>query len=163
MVKAVRAAFFSVDATQPIYQVQPLEDYVSDTLAARTFTLALLALFGILALSLAAIGIYGVISYAVSLRTREVGIRMALGAGQGAVLSMVLRQGLALAGIGIAFGICTSLALTRFLTTLLFEVQPSDPVTSASTAIGLASLALIATYIPARRASRIDPITALRI
>jgi len=163
MVKAVRAAFFSVDATQPVYQVQPLEDYVSDTLAARTFTLALLALFGILALSLAAIGIYGVISYAVSLRTREVGIRMALGAGQGAVLSMVLRQGLALAGIGIAFGICASLALTRFLTTLLFEVQPSDPVTSASTAIGLASLALIATYIPARRASRIDPITALRI
>jgi putative ABC transport system permease protein len=160
--KAVRAAFFAVDPTQPVYQVHPLEDYLSDTLAARTFTLALLALFGLLALALAAIGIYGVISYAVSLRTREVGIRMALGARQSTVLAMVLRQGLALAGLGIAFGICASLALTRFLASLLYEVQPADSATSLATALGLAALALCATYLPARRAARIDPIAALR-
>ncbi len=162
LVKAVRAAFFAVDPTQPVYQVHPLEDYVSDTLAARTFTLALLAVFGLLALALAAIGIYGVISYAVSLRTREVGIRMALGARQSTVLAMVMRQGLLLAGVGIAFGIGASLALTRFLATLLYEVRPADPATSIATALGLAALALCATCLPARRAARIDPTAALR-
>jgi putative ABC transport system permease protein len=163
LANAVRTAFYSVDATQPVYHLAPLEDYFSDKMAARTFTLVLLALFGLLALSLAAVGIYGVISYAVSLRTREVGIRMALGAGQGDVLGMVLRQGLVLAGVGIGLGFCASLALTRFLGTLLYEVQPADPATSGGTALGLGLLALLATYIPAQRAARIDPISALRV
>jgi putative ABC transport system permease protein len=160
--KAVRAAFFAVDPTQPVYHVEPLEDYVWDTLATRAFTLVLLAVFGLLALSLAAIGIYGVISYAVSLRTREVGIRMALGARQGSVVSMILRQGLLLAAAGIAFGIAASLALTQFLSTLLYEVRPADLATFTATAFGLGALALFAAYIPARRAARIDPLSALR-
>jgi putative ABC transport system permease protein len=159
---AVRAAFFAVDPTQPVYHVEPLDVYVWDTLATRAFTLVLLAVFGVLALSLAAIGIYGVISYTVGLRTREVGIRMALGARQGSVVSMILRQGLLLAVGGIAFGIAASLALTRFLATLLYEVRPADLVTFTATAVGLGVLALFAAYIPARRAARIDPLSALR-
>ncbi|HWC95273.1 MAG TPA: ABC transporter permease [Candidatus Sulfopaludibacter sp.] len=161
--KAAREAFYAVDATQPVFRVQPMEDYVSDTLATRRFTLMLLALFGLLALSLAGIGIYGVMSYAVSLRTREMGIRMALGAGETAVVSMVLRQGLAMAAVGIGLGAAASLGLTRFLTTLLYEVRPADLSTFAATACGLAALAVLAAYIPARRAARIDPIRALRV
>ena len=161
--RAVRAAFLAVDPTQPVYHVQPLSAYLSDTLAARTFTLALLGLFGALALALAAIGIYGVISYAVSARTREVGIRMALGAGRRDVLSMVLRQGAVLMGLGIACGLAASIALARFLSTLLFEVPPTDPAAYAVAALGLSAVALVATYVPARRATHIDPMAALRV
>ncbi len=160
--KAISAAFYAVDPALPVYQVMPLESYLFDTLAARAFTLVLLAVFGVLSLTLAAIGIYGVVSYAVSLRTREVGIRMALGAGKGAVLSLVLRQGLVLAGTGIACGFGASILLTRFLAALLFEVQPVDPLTSLATAGGLALLAVCATCVPALRAARIDPAGALR-
>jgi len=161
--KTVRAAFQAVDPTQPVFHVRPLEAYVSDSLAARTFTLALLGLFGALALALAAVGVYGVISYTVSLRTREFGIRMALGAARQDVLSMVLRQGLALAGGGIAAGVCAAMALTRLLSLLLYEVRPRDLATSAASALGLAAVALCAAYLPARRATRIDPMAALRI
>ncbi len=161
--KAIRNAFLAVDATQPVYRVRPFEDYVSDSLAARTFTLALLGLFGALALALAAIGVYGVIAYTVSLRTREVGIRMALGAGRREVLSMVLRQGFALVAAGLAAGLCASIALTRFLSILLYEVKPGDSTTAAAAALTLATVALFAAYLPARRATRIDPIVALRV
>jgi putative ABC transport system permease protein len=159
---AVRDAFFAVDRTQPVFHVRTLEQYLDDTLAARTFTLALLASFGALALLLAAIGVYGVVSYAVSLRSGEVGIRMALGAARRDVLFLVLRQGLLLVCAGIVAGGAASLALTRVLSTLLFEVRPADAAMSAVSALGLAAVALAAAWIPARRAARIDPITALR-
>ena len=159
---AVRAAFAAVDPTQPIYHIRPMESLLDDTLATRAFTLVLLAAFGALALALASVGIYGVFSYAVTARTREVGIRMALGAGRREVLSLVLRQGLALVGVGLAIGLVLSMLLVRFLAALLYETRPADPVAFAGAAGGLAVIALVATYIPARRATRIDPMAALR-
>jgi putative ABC transport system permease protein len=160
---AAREAFLSVDRTQPIYHVRPMEAYVRESLATRSFTLALLALFGALALILAAVGIYGVISYAVTLRTREVGIRMALGAAGRDVLAMVLRRSFTLIAAGLAAGFLASLALTRFLGTLLFEVRSTDVATSSVVAVALAGIALMASYLPARRATRIDPVSALRV
>jgi putative ABC transport system permease protein len=139
-----------------------METYIASSLAERSFTLLLIALFGALALALAAVGIYGLISYSVTLRTREVGIRMAFGAERSDVLSMVLRQGLALVGIGLAVGFAASLALTRLLTSLLFEVRPTDLATSALVALLLAGVALLASYLPARRAASVDPMIALR-
>jgi putative ABC transport system permease protein len=162
LAKSVRAVFTAVDPTQPIYRLQPLEAYLADTLGTRTFTLVLLSVFGGLALALAAVGIYGAFSYAVSARTREVGIRMALGAGRRDVLTMVLRQGLGLIGAGLGIGMCVSLVLARFLAKLLYETGPSDPVTFVGAAAGLSAIAMLATYVPARRATRIDPMTALR-
>ncbi len=160
--QTVRQAFLSVDNTQPIYQVRPLEDYVAESQAARRFTLMLLGLFGGLALVLAAVGIYGVISYAVSLRTRELGIRMALGAARNDLLSMVLRQGLTLVGTGLAAGFVASLLLSRFVSSLLFQVRPIDLATSLAVSVTLAGVALLANYLPARKASKLDPIVALR-
>jgi predicted permease len=159
---AVRDAFLAVDKTQPVFQVKPMEAYLSESLAIRTFTMTLLGLFGGLALVLAAVGVYGVISYAVSLRTREVGIRMALGAERHKVLAMVLRQGLILTGAGLAAGFGASVALTRFLATLLYEVRPTDLATSVTVALMLAAVAFLASYLPARRASKVDPMVALR-
>ncbi|HEY2019394.1 MAG TPA: FtsX-like permease family protein, partial [Bryobacteraceae bacterium] len=160
--RAVRDSFLAVDRTQPVFHVQSMEVFVAGSLAARTFTLALLGLFGGLALVLAAVGIYGVVSYAVTLRTREVGIRMALGAERGAVLGMVLRQGLRLIAVGLGAGFAASLVLTRFLASLLFEVRPIDLATSALVALLLAAVALAASYLPAYRASKVDPMVALR-
>jgi putative ABC transport system permease protein len=159
---AVRAAFLAVDRTLPVYRVQTIESYSASSLAQRKFTLVLIALFGALALALAAIGIYGVIAYAVTSRTREVGIRMALGAGRRDVLLMVLRTGAALAGGGLAAGFLASLALTRLLASLLFEVRAIDLATSAAVAVVLSAVALLATYLPARRAASVDPMIALR-
>ncbi|HUI56402.1 MAG TPA: ABC transporter permease, partial [Bryobacteraceae bacterium] len=159
---AARAAFLAADRTQPVFQVQPLDTFVAATLTERTFTLSLLGIFGALALVLAAVGTYGVISYTVSLRTREVGIRMALGAERRNVLALVLRQGLTLTGAGLAAGFAASLVLTRLLTTLLFDVRPIDLATSGAVAAALALVALSASYLPARRAARVDPIVALR-
>jgi len=162
MEAAARAAFLAVDPTLPVFSVQPMETYIASSLAERSFTLLLLALFGGLALILAAVGIYGLISYAVTLRTREVGIRMAFGAERSDVLAMVLRQSLALIGLGLAIGFAASLALTRLLTSLLFEVRPNDLGTSALVALLLATVALLACYLPARRAASVDPMIALR-
>jgi putative ABC transport system permease protein len=162
MEQTVRQAFLSADNTQPVFHVRPLEDYIAESLAARRFTLLLLGLFGALALVLAAVGSYGVISYAVSLRTRELGIRMALGAAQKDVLHMVLRQGLKLAAAGLVVGLIASVLFTRFLTSLLFEVKPADLLTTVAVLVTLAAVALVANYLPARRASRVDPNEALR-
>jgi len=160
---ATRAAFLEVDKTQPLYRMQPMEQYVAESLATRTFTLVLLALFGGLAILLAAIGIYGVISYSVALRTREVGIRMAIGAGRGDVLRMMLRHSLLLIVAGLAAGFVVALGVTRFLGTLLFAVHPADLMTSSAVAAILAGIALLASYLPALRATRIDPVAALRM
>jgi putative ABC transport system permease protein len=160
--RTARDAFLAVDKTQPVFRVTSLEKYLESSLAQRTFTLAMLALFGALALALAAVGIYGVISYTVSLRTREVGIRIALGAARGNVLGMILRQGLILTAAGLAAGFVASLALTRFLASLLFEVRPVDLTMSALVAVLLSLAALAASYIPAQRATRVDPMVALR-
>lgn len=160
--QTVRQAFLSIDNTQPLHQVRPLEDYVAESQAARRFTLTLLALFGALALVLAVVGIYGVISYVVSLRTRELGIRIALGAAREDLMGMVLRQGLKPVGLGLMAGFAASVLLTRFLSSLLFQVRPVDFVTSLAVTITLAAAALIANYLPARRASRVDPVLALR-
>ena len=162
MEQTVRQAFLSADNTQPVFHVRPLEDYVAESLAARRFTLTLLGLFGGLALVLAAVGIYGVISYAVSLRTREFGIRMALGAARKDVLQMVLRQGLKLAATGLVLGIVASVVFTRFLTALLFQVKPADMMTTLAVLLMLAAVALLANYLPAHRASHVDPNVALR-
>jgi putative ABC transport system permease protein len=162
MEQTVRQAFLSADNTQPVFHVSPLEDYIAVSLAARRFTLMLLGFFGSLALVLAAVGIYGVISYAVSLRTRELGIRLALGAPKGDILEMVLSQGLKLAGMGLALGLAASFMLTRFLTSLLFQVKPADALTTAAVVTTLTAVALLANYLPARRASRVDPNEALR-
>src|SRR5579862_1084597 len=160
--RTVREAFLTVDKTQPVFNVTSLEKYLESSLAARRFTLSMLALFGALALALAAVGIYGVISYTVSLRTREVGIRIALGADRSSVLGLILRQGLMLTGAGLAVGFLASLALTRFLASLLFQVQPVDLATSGMVAALLSLAALAASYVPARRATRVDPMIALR-
>lgn len=162
MEQTIRQAFLSADNTQPVFHVRPLEDYIGESLAARRFTLMLLGLFGALALALAAVGIYGVISYAVSLRTRELGIRIALGAARKDVLRMVLRQGLRLAATGLVVGLTASVMFTRFLTSLLFEVKPADVMTTIAVLVTLAAVALLANYLPARRASRVDPNEALR-
>jgi putative ABC transport system permease protein len=161
-VDTVRRAFFAVDPTQPLNQIQPLEDYVAESLATRRYTLFLLGMFGMLAVLLAALGIYGVVSYGVSLRTRELGIRMALGAARRDVLRMVLRQGASVVAVGLLFGLGLSFMLARFLTSLLFHVRPQDPGVTVVVSITLALAALLASYIPARRASRVDPMVALR-
>jgi len=160
--RAARAAFLAVDPTQPVFQVQPMESYLASSLAQRRFTLALLALFGGMAVALAAVGIYGVVSCAVTSRTRELGIRMALGAERRDVLAMVLRQAAALAATGLAAGLVASVALTRFLSTLLFEVRTTDLATMAAIAGLLAAVALSASYLPAQRAASVDPTVALR-
>ena len=162
MEQTVRQAFLSADNTQPVFHVRPLEDYVAESLAARRFTLMLLGLFGGLALALASVGIYGVISYAVSVRTREFGIRLALGAARKDVLQMVLRQGLKLAATGLVLGIVASVVFTRFLTALLFQVKPADMMTTLAVLLMLAAVALLANYLPAHRASHVDPNVALR-
>jgi predicted permease len=160
--RELRDVFRSVDKTQPLPSVVPLEAYLKASLAQRRFTLLLLGGFGALGLLMAAVGTYGVVSYAATLRTREVGIRMALGALPRDVLAMVLRQGLVLAAAGLALGSLAALALTRVLSGLLFEVDPLDPAAAASVAALLAAVVAVASWLPARRATRVDPLAALR-
>jgi putative ABC transport system permease protein len=160
--QTLRQAFLAADNTQPVFQVRPLEDYVAESQATRRFSLMLLALFGALALALAVVGIYGVISYTVSLRTRELGIRLALGAERRAILAMVLRQGLVLLAAGLSLGFTASLLLTRSLASLLFQVHPLDVATLCGVTLILSAIALLANYLPARRASQVNPIVALR-
>ncbi len=160
--RSVKDAFTSVDANLPVYHIKTLEDYLSGTLAPRTVAMMLLGLFSTLALVLASVGVYGLTSYAVAVRTHEIGIRMALGATPNAILLAALTKGLALAGIGIAIGIGVSLMLTRLLAALLFGVRTVDLPTYATVSVVLISVALLATYSPARRAAAIDPMDSLR-
>ncbi len=159
---AVRAALREIDPTQAFFHVQPMDDYVAKSLAGRFFALSLIGLLGVLALALAAVGIYGVISYSVSLRTQELGIRMALGADRAAVLGLVMRDLLAMLGSGLAIGFVASSALTRFLAYLLYSVDTSDSVATVTAALMLTCVALAAAFVPCRRAAAVDPWIALR-
>jgi putative ABC transport system permease protein len=139
-----------------------MDQVITDTLWQPRFNLQLIGLFAGLALVLAAVGLYGVISYSVAQRTHEVGLRMALGAQRRDVIKLVVRQGMALALIGVAAGLLGAFALTRLLGSLLFGVTPTDAVTFVSVVLGLLAVALLACYIPARRATKVDPLVALR-
>jgi putative ABC transport system permease protein len=162
LTSSIRGAIASIDKDQPIFAIATMQELVNSSISTRRITLILLGLFSALALVLAAIGIYGVISYSVAQRTHEIGIRMALGADGGGVLRMILAQGVKIAGAGVAIGILASFGLTRLMTKLLYSVSAADPVTFAAVAIVLVLVAMLACYIPARRALRVDPIIALR-
>ena len=159
---AVRQAIREIDPTLAMFGVRTLEEQVSQSLQQQRMNVILLTTFGGLALLLAAIGLYGVASYSVAQRTREIGVRMALGAQPASVLTLVLGNGLALVGIGIGIGLAAALALAGTMRTLIVGVNPRDPVTFVATPAVLGLIALLATYIPARRATRIDPLIALR-
>jgi len=162
LVSAVRAQVAGPTQDQPIYAVRTMEQIISGSLAERRFTMLLLMIFAATALLLAAVGIYGVMSYAVTRRTHELGIRAALGASRGEIVGLVLRQGMRLAAVGMAGGLVAALALTRFLAGLLYGVHPADPATLAAVALLLGGIALLACYIPARRAAAVDAVVALR-
>jgi len=161
-VGVVRREIARLDAEQPISDVRPMTDRIERSLAARRFNTVLLALFAGLAAALAAIGIYGVIGYSVTERTHEIGVRLALGATRRDVLTMVLRQGMAMAAIGTAVGVAVSLAVVRLISTLLYGVGAADPATFTAIPLLLIAVAFVASYVPARRATRVDPVFALR-
>jgi putative ABC transport system permease protein len=159
----VRAAMIEVDRAQPIFGLQTVEQLVAASMGQRRFTLTLMLVFGLLALVLAAVGIYGVMAYTVAQRTREIGIRVALGARPAAVLGMVMGNGMKLVAIGTAIGTAAALALTRAASSLLYGISSADATTYLAIAAVLAAVALAATILPARRAMRVDPMRALRI
>ncbi|MGB7921784.1 MAG: ABC transporter permease [Pyrinomonadaceae bacterium] len=159
---ALRREILALDKDQPVASLRTMEDVVSESVAQPRFSTLLLGVFAGVALILAAVGIYGVIAYSVMQRTHEIGIRMALGAGRGDILKLVLGQGMALALTGIAIGLVAAFIVTRVMTSLLFNVSATDPTTFAAVALLLALVALVAIYIPARRAMKVDPMIALR-
>jgi ABC-type antimicrobial peptide transport system permease subunit len=143
-------------------KLRTMNDVFGESVSERRFVAVLLGAFAGLALLLAAVGTYGILSYTVSERRHEIGIRMALGATRSTVLGLVLRQGAILTGIGLAAGVIAAVALSRVMRTLVFNVRPSDPLTMGAVTIFIALIALVACYIPARRATRVDPIVVLR-
>jgi len=158
----VRQAVWSVNSSLPLASVRTMQDISDQSMARTSFTLVMLAIAGAMALVLGIIGIYGVISYAVSQRRREIGIRLALGAQQGELKTMFIRHGLTLAAIGVAIGLGTAVGLTQLMKSLLFGISPLDPVTYAAVPLVLAAAAVLASYVPARRAAMVDPVEALR-
>ena len=162
MVATLRNAIKEVDQEQYIPRVETMEQLLAESVARRRFNMMLLGIFAALALALAAVGIYGVMSYSVTQRTHEIGIRIALGAQAGDVLRMVVRQGMTLALIGVGIGLLAAFAVTRIMSSLLFGVSPTDALTFALVALLLSGIALVACLIPARRATRVDPMVALR-
>jgi predicted permease len=159
---SARAAVRAVDPDMPVFRVASMNEVVDDTLVNRRFVMLILGLFAGIALVLAGVGLFGVLSYAVTQRTREIGVRMALGARAADVLGMVVRQGMQLTAIGLAVGVAAALAATRALSSLLFGIGAADPMTYAVLATALAAVALLACWLPARRAARVDPMVALR-
>jgi putative ABC transport system permease protein len=159
---AVRQAVWSVDRAQPVSNIRTMDDVLAEEVVQRRIGMTLLVAFASLALLLASLGIYGVLSYAVTQRTQEIGIRMALGAGRREVVRLVLADGMRLAGAGVAIGLGVSFALTRLMTGLLFGVSASDPFTLVGVTLLLTAVALLACYVPARRAAKVDPMIALR-
>jgi hypothetical protein len=161
-VPQIRSIVGQMDSNLPVNRIRTESQQIESQLFAERLIARLSSFFGLLALLLSCIGLYGLLAYEVSRRTREIGIRMALGARSGDVLRLVIGQGLALTVAGAAIGIGAALGVTRFLGTLLYGVKPADPLTFAAVAFFLAAVALLACYIPARRATRVDPLVALR-
>ena len=162
LISIARAKVRELDRDVPISNVNTMEQLVAQSVAQRRFGMFLLGVFALLALLLAAIGIYGVVSYSVTQRTQEIGVRMALGANATDVLKMVLKNGMSLAAIGVVLGLAGAFGLTRLMSKLLFEVAPTDVTTFALVSVGLIAVALLACYLPARRAMKVDPLEALR-
>ena len=162
LVAALRRAILDVDPQQPAHSVFAAEEIVAATIAAERFYATLLVAFGTVAMLLAAAGVYGVLSYWVSQRTQEIGIRLALGANRSSVTRLVVGNGMAVAAVGIAIGLAGAVATTRLLSNMLFGVGAGDPLTLAGVSLVLGGAALLACYIPARRAGRVDPMRALR-
>jgi len=158
----VRQSVWSVNSNLPLASVRTMQEVYDKSLARTSFTLVMLGIAGAMAMALAMIGIYGVISYTVSQRQREIGIRLALGAQRRDVLQMVLRQGTSTALVGVAIGLVAALGLTQLMRSLLFGVSAQDPATFAGVGVLLILVALLASYIPARRAIRVDPLIAIR-
>jgi putative ABC transport system permease protein len=161
-VRELQSAVASVAPAVPIYRLSSMQQKISSTLERSHFDTFLLAIFAATALLLSSVGIYGVLSYMVAQRTRDIGIRMALGASRGQIVWDVLGFGVRLAGIGLAIGLAGALAATRLLSSLLYGVRPTDAITFAAVSLILFVVALIAGYLPARRATHVDPIVALR-
>jgi predicted permease len=161
-VEPIRRTLLQVNSRSVIYDIETMDQIITDSLSSRRFSMILMGVFALLALLMASIGIFGVISYLTGRRRYEIGIRMALGAERKDVLMMVVRQGIKLALIGVVLGIAGALVLTRFLARLLYGVKPADPLTFVAVSLVLIAVALVACYIPARRASKVDPMVALR-
>jgi len=161
-VAAVRREVNRLDPDQPISDVRTMDERITRSLTGRRFSTLLLGLFASLALTLAAVGIYGIVACSVTQRTHEIGVRVALGAQRGDVVAMVVRQGMALTAIGTLAGVTVALALVRVMSGLLFGVSAADPITFISIPMLLAIVSLVACYVPARRATRVDPMRALR-
>jgi putative ABC transport system permease protein len=159
---AIRRAVMAVDSEQPIFRINTMERFISDSVSDSRFQTQLLTVFAAVAFALAAVGIYGVVGYNVNQRTHEIGIRLALGARQRDVLKMVVKQGMGLATTGVVIGLAGAFALTRLIKDFLFGVKASDPLTFGVIALILTLIALLACYFPARRAAKIDPLVAIR-
>jgi putative ABC transport system permease protein len=159
---ALRRAIAALDTEQPISRMASMEQRLSDAIATRRFSATLLAIFAGLALALASIGVYGVVSFSVTRRKHEIGIRMALGAHTADVVRMVVRQGTSLALLGVGIGLAAAFALTRAIESLLYGVKTTDPLVFVGAPLLLTGVAALASYLPARRAARIDPGVALR-
>jgi len=162
VVSALRSQIRNLDPALPLYEAGGLEEAVDSSFDSRRVVMFLLAAFAILAVFLSALGIYGVLAYDVSQRTREIGVRSALGASRREIAALILRQGLWKGGIGVLLGLVGAALLSSSITTLLFNVRPTDPAVYAAVSLVLIAVALLASYLPARRASRIDPLVALR-
>jgi putative ABC transport system permease protein len=158
---AVRNEIRQMDANLPVANVRSMNDVVAAALATPRLTGFVLGAFATIALTLAAVGIYGVLAYLVSQRTQEIGIRLAIGADRSQVLGMVLRQGLSLTAVGIVVGLIGAFALTRLMQSLLYEVHPNDPITFVAVAAAVLVIALAASFLPARRATKVSPMSAL--
>lgn len=159
---AVRKQVLAIDAGQPVYDVQTLQELTDVALGPSRLALVLLSVFASIALVIASVGLYAIVAYSVSQRTQEIGIRMAMGARREDVLRLVVREGMTWAAAGLGFGLLASLGLTRLMSTLLNRVRPNDVATFVVVSIGLAGVALLASYIPARQAARLNPMVALR-
>src|SRR6185503_18085880 len=162
LMAAVKREIAALDPTLPLSEIRSMEELTARSVATQRFNMVLLGLFAGIGLLLAAVGIYGVVSYVAELRTNEIGIRIALGARATDVLTLILKHGLALATIGVALGLGASFALTRLMKSLLFGVSATDPLTFVVISIVLAGVALGACFVPARRATKVDPMVALR-
>ena len=162
LLPAVRSEVQRLDKNLPLFDIRTLDEHLGRALAQERTNAQLVGLFGLLALILAAVGVYGVMSYAVTQRTREIGVRMALGAHSDDVMRLVVGYGMRLSILGLVIGLVGAWSLTRFISSLLYQVKASDPATFIAVALLLAAVALLACWIPARRASKVDPVVALR-